>query len=96
MKQSESTILKLLNKYDIDALEKSCLSDEYYEAKAIYTKKNEEVKNLIKHDSKLLMLYRGVLDALQHKNVVYADDMFKVAFTLGIKIGQEVFGKKAD
>ncbi|MDE6474879.1 MAG: hypothetical protein K2L70_07265 [Clostridia bacterium] len=96
MKQSDSAILKLLNTLNQEELEKTYLSDEYYEALNKYTEKNQLFENKIKNDLKLLELHRDVLDTLQYENVVYANDMFKAAFTIGLAIGQEVFGKKFD
>ncbi|MDE6211357.1 MAG: hypothetical protein K2G42_05250, partial [Clostridia bacterium] len=68
----------------------------YYKALNKYTEKNQAFENKIKNDLKLLELYREVLDTFQYENVIYANDLFKAAFTLGLTIGQEVFGKKSD
>ena len=94
MKQKDSAILKLLNGLEQDELE--ILSDEYYKALKVYKQKNYEFESKIKKYPNLIKLHREVLDAIQHENVIYADDMYKHAFSIGLAVGQEVFGKKSD
>ncbi|MDE6605088.1 MAG: hypothetical protein K2K85_03585 [Clostridia bacterium] len=95
MKQKNSAILKMLNG-ELSEMERFCLSEEYHDATDAYIKKSKELETQLKKYPQLLSLYREVEETFSNHCAIYADDVYIQAFSYGLAIGQEVFGKKYD
>ena len=68
-------------------------SEEYRKAQSNFVDKFEEMQKLLQNYPKLLSLFNEVMEAHDIENAVYADDVYKEAFSFGLAIGQEVFTK---
>ena len=95
MKQDNSAILQMLNngRGNCENIPKS---DEYHKALSKLVEKIEEFENQLKDYPKLFEAFKEVMDASDNECSIYADDVYIEAFSFGLAIGQEVFGKKAD
>ena len=95
MKQKNSAILKMLNG-ELSEMERFCLSEEYYNATDAYIEKSKELETQLKKHPQLLALFKEVENNFLEQSSIYADDIYIQAFSYGLAIGQEVFGKKYD
>ena len=95
MKQKNSAILKMLTG-ELHRCKQISTSDEYCEALDLHIKKSKELKAQLKKYPQILSLYKEVEETFLNHSAIYADDVYIEAFSYGLAIGQEVFGKKFD
>lgn len=93
MKQKNSTILEILNG-NRGKFENIPKSEEYHDALSKLVEKIEEFENQLKDYPKLLEAHNEVMEASDLECAIFADDVYLEAFSIGLAIGQEVFGKK--
>ncbi len=67
------------------------LSEDYQKAKQETVEKMEALEEKLKKYPELYTLYKEVLDATDNEYFIYADDVYREAFALGLAIGREVF-----
>ena len=92
MEQEKSAIMQMLmgKRGNLEFLK---MTEEYREAQDKFVDKIEEMKKELEKHPKLLALFNELLEASNRENAIYADEVYKEAFSFGLAMGQEVFSK---
>ena len=92
MEQEKSAIMQMLlgNRGNFECMQ---LSEEYRKAQAKFIDKYKELQKQLEKYPELLALFNEMMEANEEEDCIYADDVYKEAFSFGLAIGQEVFSK---
>lgn len=92
MEQEKSAIMQMLmgKRGNFECMR---MSEEYRKAHGTFFDKYKELQKQLEKYPKLLALFNEMMEANDEENSIFADDVYKEAFSFGLAMGQEVFSK---
>ena len=92
MEQEKSAIYQMLmgKRGNFECM---CTSEQYRKAQHKFVDKYEELKKRLEEYPELLKLFDEMMEADDEEHSIFADDVYKEAFSFGLAMGQEVFSK---